>query len=46
MKRATIKNPLGNPEYLSELIYLEENLLNSVYSIKTVQTLVGIYTVR
>ncbi len=45
MKRASIRNPLANPEYLSELIFLEEGLLNNIFSVKTIQSLVSIYAV-
>ena len=45
MKRSSIRNPLCYADYMSELVFLEQNLLNSNFSMKTIQGLVNIYTV-
>ena len=44
-RSSLVTNPLNSFEYLSNLISLEDALLNNAYSLRTIQNLVSMYTV-
>ena len=43
--RASIKNPLSDPQMMAQLLELEEQLADNSYGLKTIQDVVSIYTV-
>jgi hypothetical protein len=43
--RAPIKNPLSDPNVMNKLLEIEEQVANNTHDLKSIQEIVGIYTV-
>ena len=43
--KPNLRNPLSDQSLLHKLLELEEQLANNSYNLKTIQDIVGVYTV-